>query len=127
MARFFKLERVQANSEPEHKPYLGLGSNIVNLAGLNLNSDEVSILSKGLKFVPSLKLGDRIDILKAFHEFSRKVKLSYFFHNKPRVEAEKLPFKSKSIWQPDDKLIPIEIKDTLEKLSYKLHKIYIIP
>ena len=96
------------------------------MAGINLNHTEKAILARGLKFIPAPDMGDISAIMSCHRDFSRKVKLSYFFHNKEnRRECITAKFKEKSSWEPDGKLIPTEILDELEKLKVKLGNIWI--
>ena len=103
---------------------MGLGTNIVNLANIDLNIHEKAILAKGLKFIPTPKSVDKKPIMDGHKEFSRKIKLSFFFHNKPKRDPKdpKL-FREKSSWEPDDKLIPPQIREELDKLKVKLGKL----
>ena len=106
---------------------MGLGTNIVNLANINLDVHEKAILAKGLKFIPAPKQGDQKAIVNGFQEFSRKIKLSYFFHNKPKCgDDHKRLFREKSSWEPNDKLIPPEILEELDMLKVRLGKIRVI-
>ena len=107
---------------------MGLGTNIVNLANVTLDVHEKAILAKGLKFIPAPKQGDQKAIMNGYQDFSRKIKLSYFFHNKPtRSDDHKKLFKEKSSWEPSDKLLPPEILEELDLLKVKLGKIRHVP
>ena len=94
------------------------------MANIDLDIHEKAILAKGLKFIPTPKSVDKKPIMDGHKEFSRKIKLSFFFHNKPVVDP-KTPklFKEKSSWEPDDKLLPPQIIEELDKLKVKLGKL----
>ena len=128
LAPAFKLIFAEVNEHCDINPDLGLGTNIVNLANVTLDVHEKAILAKGLKFIPAPKQGDQKAIMNGYQDFSRKIKLSYFFHNKPtRSDDHKKLFKEKSSWEPSDKLLPPEILEELDLLKVKLGKIRYVP
>ena len=65
--------------------------------------------------------------MEGFLDFSRKVKLTYFFCNRSSSKKHKQDkmYREKSSWQPDDKMLPPEIIAELEDLRLKLGKIRI--
>ena len=105
------------------KTNLGLGLPVINLSNFDIDCHERSVLEKGLKYVPYIR-ATKGSIMEGFRDFSRKVKLSYFFHNKPSSKQyqERL-YREKSSWLPDDKLLPSEIVAELEDLNLKLGNI----
>ena len=121
----FKLEEAQVNDDCTiTNP--GVGLPIVNLSNYDIDCHERSVLEKGLKYIPYEK-ATKSSIKEGFQDFSRKIKLSYFFHNKPsskKHEKERL-YREKSSWEPDDKMLPPEIIAELEDLNLKLGKIRI--
>ena len=63
--------------------------------------------------------------MEGFRDYSRKVKLSYFFHNKPssKKHPQERLYREKSTWEPEEKWLPPEIIAELEDLRLKLSKI----
>ena len=125
MVELFKLLGREVRFDQE-KNRLGLGTSIINLSSHELSDNERSVLKKGLKFVP-YQTAKRCEITEGFNNFSRKIKLSYFFQKntdqdmtKPRLYQEK------SSWLPSDKYFPAELHEELEALKLKLDKIRII-
>ncbi len=95
---------------------------MVNLSSKTLGQNEVNLLSKGLNFVPKPPKPTQEEVQSAISQFSRRLKLTQFFHNMPRLGDPK-PFVDKSQWTPDDQLIPEDILkeiETLEKESSKI-------
>lgn len=122
MGAFFKL----ITSEVSHdcvKTNPGLGLSVVNLSDYEMNSHESSLLKKGLGYIPYSK-ANKGSLMEGFRDFSRKVKLSYFFHNKPskKCHQERL-YREKSSWLPDNKFLPPELIEELDTLELKLSKI----
>ena len=121
--RCFKLDQAEVNIDCP-KTQTGLGLSVVNLSNYDLNDHERSVLQKGLKFVPCIQVTND-SIMEGFRDYSRKIKLSYFFHNKPsskKHEKDRL-YREKSLWKPDDKLLAPEILAELENLRLKLSKV----
>ena len=99
----------------------------MNLSSIILTDAEKTILGHGLKFIPTPNKITKDPIWTGFHEFSRKIKLSYFFLNKPnRVGGHSRLFRDKSDWEPDDKLLPPEILEELDMLKVKLGHINVL-
>ena len=128
LARTFKLTPAKVSSDRAVSPELGLGSNLVNLTNIDFDNHEKALLARGLKFIPTPTLVTKEPIMVGFQEFSRKIKLSHFFHGKPDRghDFDKLS-REKSSWEPNDKLLPPEILDELDKLKIKLGKINMEP
>ena len=84
-------------------------------------------MARGLKFIPTPDQIEKDPLWVGFHSFARKIKLSHFFHKKAtnRQGTERL-FRENSSWEPDDKFIPLEILDELDKLKVKIGKINVI-
>ena len=108
MAQSFKLNALEG--QPNHAP--PRNKNILNLSRHNLTSSEISLLDKGLSFIPTPKIV-HTPILKAAAEFGRKLKLQNFFYNCPwkKHEWARIPYQGKSTWiPPEDKLEPDLLK-----------------
>ena len=58
-----------------------VSKNVINLAKRNLSRSEVSLLSKGLKFVPSANKMDGAKLKKELEEYRRKLRLMWHFRN----------------------------------------------
>ena len=85
-----------------------------NLSDTPLTDDQVGVISKGLKFIPTPvtdKNKIRQQLLRDFEQFARRMRLRYMFHGKNK---EPHPFHVKSNWTP-----PIQPSVALE--SYLEH------
>ena len=99
---------------------------MVNLSRYDFDNDEISLLSKGLNFIPAPKSGNMQGVREGFHEFSRKIKLSYFFSSRPsnsNIHSFDRKYKEISSWEPDSKYLPPDIIQELDLLQTKLGKI----
>ena len=106
---------------------MGLGTNLVNLTDIDFNDHEKAVLARGLKFIPTPSAVTKEPIMSGFRDFSRKIKLSHFFHSKPNHgnDFDKL-FREKSSWEPSDKFLPDDILAELDDLKLKLGKLDIL-
>ena len=68
--------------------------NVVNLSRRNLTNDEISLLSKGLKFVPTPRGIHKALIKEELEAYGRKLRLRWHFRNDER-ELSYDPFKKK--------------------------------
>ena len=71
-----------------------------NLSTHQLSDDQVNVLSKGLKFIPTPvtnKTTIRRQLLRDFEQFARRMRLQYIFHGQ---DKEPHPFHVKSNWMP---------------------------
>ena len=71
-----------------------------NLSSHELNDNQVSVLSKGLKFIPTPATNEtkiRQQLLRDFEQFARRMRLQYIFHG---LNKEPHPFHVKSKWMP---------------------------
>ena len=71
-----------------------------NLSDNQLTDSQVSVLSKGLKFIPTPvrnKTIIRRQLLRDFEQFARRMRLQYIFHGQ---NNEPHPFHVKSNWMP---------------------------
>ena len=57
--------------------------NTLNLSGIALSTHELSILSKGLTFVPKPKSMNKMELYQDAQNFVRKLRLQYLMYNKP--------------------------------------------
>ena len=83
------------------------GKNVINLSRRNLSASEISLLSKGLKFVHT---ANKIDCAKSkaeLKEYRRKLRLVWHFRNDERSFAAST-FRAKPSFDPTNKDIIIE-------------------
>ena len=95
---------------------------MVNLSDTKLGQSEINLLAKGLKFVPKPLKTTKEEVQASIADFSRRIKLSYFFHNKPRYSDPK-PFVEKSDWSPDNTQLHQDLLKELENLEKESDKI----
>ena len=98
--------------------------NVVNLPSGNLTSNEISLLSKGLKLVPTPRGISKAFIKEELETFSRKLRLMWHFRNDER-EFSYDPFKRKSRFDPKKKDAAIELhlrrlEEEISSLDYKV-------
>lgn len=89
-------------------------ASVLNLSSYPLKENEVSLLAKGLKFIPKPSKPNKEVVHEAFESFSRRIKLTEFFGFSKDTETEPKLFHPKSNWVPPDILLKPE---TLEKLN----------
>ena len=95
-----------------------VSKNVFNLSRRNLSPPEISLLSKGLKFVPSANKIDRAKLKRELEEYGRKLCLMWYFQNDERTfTAEK--FRPKSSFNPRNKDAIIETCGLEERLLDK--------
>ena len=82
---------------------------IINLSSKKLTNAELSLLSKNLKFVPTPRSPNLMDMEIDIKEFVRKLQLKEIFHNKPSVDI--------SIVKPPSDFLPLidNVKNPLLK------------
>ena len=76
------------------------------------------MLEKGLNFIPTPKNITKTPILEAATKFSRHLKLAYQFRKSKAFVRQK--FIPKSTWAPNDKDMPEEVLQTIEKINTDL-------
>ena len=82
---------------------------IKNLSKANLTDNQIKLLSKGLKFIPTAtitKNKKRRQLLRDYKDFTRRMRLKYIFHGQNKSIH---PFYVKSNWEP-----PFQPSVTLE-------------
>ena len=73
---------------------------IRNLSNEQLTDEQITLLSRGLKFIPTPIITEnkiRRELLKDFDLFARQMRLQYIYYGK---EREPHPFHVKSDWNP---------------------------
>ena len=53
--------------------------NIINLSNRKITETEIVLLSKGLKFTPTPKFGNKEELTEDLHEFHMKLRLAEYF------------------------------------------------
>ena len=91
---------------------------MINLSKTQFGPSEHSLLEKGLNFIPTPKQITNTPILEAATQFARRLKLAYHFRNSSKHVRQK--FIPKSTWTPDNKNMPAEILETVEKINSDL-------
>ena len=84
-----------------------VSKNDINLSRRNLSSAEISLLSKGLKFVPTANKIDQAKLKRELEEYGRKLRLMWHFRNDERPFFRER-FKPKSTFNPRNKDAVIE-------------------
>ena len=96
-----------------------VSKNVINLSEQNLNENEISLLSKGLDFIPTCNKVDVARLKLELEQFGRIIRLKWHFRNDKR-DIPINPFKTKSTFNPRNKGTTIEIY--LSSLEEKLLK-----
>ena len=99
-----------------------VGKNVVNLSRRNLTGSEISLLSKGLNFVPTSNIIDQAKLKMELEALARILRLKWHFRNKENV-FDLDQFKPKSTFNPRNKDAAIEVY--MSSLEEKLMKIEI--
>ena len=84
-----------------------VSKNVINLSRRNLSSAEISLLSKGLKFVPTSNKIDQAKLKRELEEYGRKLRLMWHFRNDERPFSQER-FKPKSTFNRRNKDAVIE-------------------
>ena len=83
--------------------------NILNLSKRELNTAEISILSKGMKFVPTPRYVDQAALKTDLEAFGRKLRLAWHFRNNEGNPFEVNPFRKRTNFNPKNKDVAIEM------------------
>ena len=95
---------------------------IKNFSNQQLSDSQVSVLSKGLKFVPTPATDEnyiRRKLLLDFEHFARRMRLKYIFH---KENKEPHPFHVKSDWNPPVQK-SVALESYLESVKIQLAEI----
>ena len=84
-----------------------VSENVIIVSRRNLSSAEISLLTKGLKFVPTAKKIDQARLKRELEEYGRKLRLMGYFKNDERPFCKER-FKPKSTFYPRNKGAVIE-------------------
>lgn len=99
------------NSQPESSGRLigkFVSPNVLNLSKRQLSEDDVSLLSKGLKFVPTFTFVNKAILKEELEKFGRIVGLKWHFWNEEPTSSFN-PFRPKSKFNPKGKDAAIEM------------------
>ena len=98
---------------------------IKNLSDSELTRDQINLLSRGLKFIPTPVVNEshiRRQLLNDFKSFARRMRLQFMFHGQNK---EPHPFHMKSNWEP-----PIQpsvaLETYLEEVKTQLAEVKIL-
>ena len=72
---------------------------ICNLSTYSLSNTEYSVLSKGLKFIPTPHTDVSRDLEESINKLANDLRRTYYFHKHPTATYVPHPFKPKSSWQ----------------------------
>ena len=97
--------------------------NVVNLSKQQLTKAEISILSKGLEFVPGNNHINKATLLRELEAYLRMLRLKWHFRNDEK-EFDRNKFQPKSTFNPRNKVVAIEIN--LSSFEEKLMNIEIL-
>ena len=95
-----------------------------NLSSHQLTDSQVSLLSRGLKFIPTPATNEtriKQQLLRDFGQFARRMRLLYIFHGQNR---EPHPFHDKSTWMPQVQHY-VALESYLENVKTQLAEIKI--
>ena len=85
-----------------------VSNNVINLSQRQLTKSEISLLSKGLKFVPTPNRIDKAKLKQELEVFRRKLRLMWHFRNDERIFDCDTKFRPKSTFNPKNKDVIIE-------------------
>ena len=126
--KLFSKREVQLNSATiRNNRSVGkfVSANVIDLSSWHFSRDEISLLSKGLKFVRTPKHINKAKMKEEIDVYGRKLRLMWYFRNDHR-KFDVNPFKKKSKFNPKgDAAIEMflsrleeEILSLDEKISY---------
>ena len=95
-----------------------------SLSSHQLTESQVSLLSRGLKFIPTPATSEiriKQQLLRDFEQFARRMRLLYIFH---RQNGEPHPFHVKSTWMPQVQQ-SVALESYLENVKTQLAQIKI--
>ena len=116
------------NSQPDSRSRLigkFVSPNVLNLSKRQLSEADVSLLSKGLKFVPTPKFVNKAILKEEIEKFGRIVGLKWHFRNEEPTSSFNL-FRPKSKFNPKGKDAAIEmylsrLEEEIQAIDTKLN------
>ena len=115
-----RKERRKTEALITHKrdPQEANRKHIKNPSDKDLTDDQISLVSNGLKFIPTLVTNDNLirrQLLRDFHpDFARRIRLQYIFD---RQDNEPHPFQSEPLVQPS-----VALESYLERVNLSSQK-----
>ena len=97
-------------------------NHIKNLSNKDLTKDQINLLAKGLKFIPTPVTNEKqiqLQLLRDFENFARRMRLKYIFHGQ---DKEPHPFHVKSTWKPPIQR-SVALESYLEEVKIQLAEI----
>ena len=96
-----KIRRTKQKSERDKKIRQKNEQYIQNMSNEKLSNEEISLLAKGLKLVPTPQTSKkrilRKQIMQDFNNFARRMRIRYIFANEKKKQH---PYHVKSNWEP---------------------------
>ena len=96
---------------------------IKNLSDTQLTTEQINLLSRGLKFIPTPVMKEnqiRRQLISDFNQFARRMRLQYIYHDQ---NTEKHPFHVKSSWIPPIQR-SVALETYLEEVKIKLAELH---
>ena len=93
---------------------------MINLSDKLFGNDEISLLQKGLTFIPKPKQPSDEDVKQSFERFSRRLKLAWHFSGNKINNTQPKLFQEKSDWTPNDDSIHPGILEDIVKATEEL-------
>ena len=95
---------------------------IKNLSDTELTTEQINLLSRGLKFIPTPVMKEnqiRSQLISDFNQFARRMRLKYIYHGKDTVPH---PFHVKSSWIPPVQR-SVALESYLEEVKLRLTEV----
>lgn len=90
----------------------------MNLSSVPLTKSDISVLEKGLTFIPTPRTLPIKSILENKDRLIRNIKIKSFFQNSTKLFDPKLKtFQEKSNWTPSLKCLPSDILETIKEID----------
>ena len=90
---------------------------------MEFDSEQISVLELGPKFIPAPKVISKIPILEASNKFARTLKLKYHFRNS-KFNSKKL-FEKPGTFLPSDRNMPPIVLETIKKIDDEISELQI--
>ena len=87
----FKTEQKPPPASSERIKGYFCSDTVFNLSNKVLSQTEISVLEKGLGFVPTPNMINEADLRRDFNEFSRKMRCKWYFRDEPSEEFSEIP------------------------------------
>ena len=103
--------------------------NVLNLApNFTLSDAQLSLLQKGLSFIPSMAIGDKnkpVSLIEDLSSYHRRLKLAAYFMDQSDVVGERKNrlFLPKSDWEPKPAKVPKEVRNLIQANVEAVEKI----